>query len=145
MHSPFGKTRDVQYLDAFAPQGHQSLLCELAQHTGDDLAHAAEIVRQPLVGGLQQRASLDQHAGRPLVQTLEGDLLHQDHELGHALRKEPEHEAAKRWMLCEQRIERRRRQQAQTRGLPRDATGTAGDLSKQAGLGITQDSPGSTE
>ncbi len=65
----------VDDLDLLASELHQALLGEALEQAADDLAHAAELVGELLVGDVQYAAFAEQQRRQALVELAEGDLL----------------------------------------------------------------------
>ena len=108
--------RAVDDADPLAAEVHPAAILEAAQQPRHDLAHAAELVGECLVRGMDLAAlgvAIDEQRGEPLVELLVGDRLDDLHQPGEPLAEQREHVTAKRLVARHQRVEFRRRHDQQ--------------------------------
>src|SRR5215469_7634843 len=86
------QSRGVQHLDLFAAQAHPTLRFEVLQQSAHDLAQAAQLVGQGLVGDPDGARLGGERGGQTLVQFLEGDGRDQLQQIRHAFGKTLEDE-----------------------------------------------------
>jgi hypothetical protein len=95
LRRPCGAVRRVDDLDLLARRERPGPVRRSLEQPADDLAHAAELVGELLVGGTCSTPALaEQQRGEALVELAEGDLLDELHQVGDALGKQVEDEIA---------------------------------------------------